>query len=168
MATSAIAAVQTINHGPELHVGQNVIVDGSASVAGRLHVVGDARLTRVLSNEGAETFDNTAGPLTITAAMVIGGSLLRDPNGAGRTDVLPTAALLVAAFTTPQVGDIVKLYVVNCADAAETITMSAGTGGTWNVNQPAAARVITQNNSRWVFIRLTNVTSGAEAYSCWM
>ena len=63
---------------------------------------------------------------------------------------------------------MISLYVVNCADAAETITMSVGSGGTWNTNQPAAARVIVQNTSRWVFVRLTNVTSGAEAYSAWM
>lgn len=133
-----------------------------------LEVTEGVRAGHYISAEGAETFDATAGPLTLTAAMVLGGSLLRDPAGAGRTDVLPTAALLVAGLTGAKVGDILALYVVNCADAAETITMSAGSGGTWNTNQPAAARVIPQNTSRWVFIRLTNVTSGAEAYSCWM
>lgn len=128
----------------------------------------NVRTARLIEQQGDPTFDNTAGPLTVTAAMILGGTLLRDPNGAGRTDVLSTAALLVAAIPGAAVGDIIALYVVNCADAAETITMSVGTGGTWKATQPAAARIIPQNTSRWVFMRLTNVGGGTEAYDAWM
>ncbi len=141
-------------------------LDGSTKdVVGGLR---NLRATRLIEGQGDPTFDNTAGALTLTAAMVLGGTLLRDPNGAGRTDVLPTAALLVAAVPSAQVGDVVALYVANCADAAETITMSAGAGGTWKATQIAASRIVGQNASRYVFVRLTNVGAGTEAYDAWM
>jgi hypothetical protein len=110
------------------------------------------------------TSDATAGARTYTAAEVIGGIIVRDPNGAGRTDTLPTAALLVAALDRPRVGDTLTLAIINGADAAETITLNAGTGGGFDTNQTAASRVIPQNSSKDVYIRLTNVTAGSEAY----
>lgn len=110
--------------------------------------------------------DTTAGAVTYTAAQVLGGIILRDPNGAGRTDVLPTAALLVAAMKDEEVGDTVQCLVINNADAAETITISAGSGGT--VVQIAGTRIIPQNTSRMLLIRLTNVLSGTEAYDVYM
>lgn len=110
------------------------------------------------------TSDATAGARTYTAAEVIGGIIVRDPNGAGRTDTLPTAALLVAALDRPRVGDTLTLAIINGADAAETITLNAGTGGGFDTNQTDASRVIPQNSSKDVYIRLTNVTAGSEAY----
>lgn len=107
---------------------------------------------------------STAGAVTLTAAEVIGGIVVADPNGAGRTYTLPTAALLVAALQAPQVGDIIRCKVINGADAAETITLQEGTGGTWDANQTSASRVIAQLNSKDVLIRLTNVTASSEAY----
>lgn len=107
---------------------------------------------------------NTAGNVTLTAAQILGGIIVRDPNGAGRTDTLPTAALLVAAAPGAQVGDTVQCLIVNGADAAETITVAAGTGGGFDANQTAASRVIGQNNSKLLKVRFTNVTPGAEAY----
>jgi predicted RecA/RadA family phage recombinase len=107
---------------------------------------------------------NTAGPATLTAAQLLGGIIVRDPNGAGRTDTLPTAALLVASIPGAAVGDVIKTQIVNGADAAEAITLAAGTGGAFDANQTAASQVIPQNSSKTVHIRLTNVTAASEAY----
>lgn len=106
----------------------------------------------------------TAGPQTYTAADILGRTIVRDPNGASRSDVLPTAALLVAALPGVQVGDIVDCLIVNGADAAETVTIGAGAGGAFDANQTAASRIIGQNGSKLVRIRFTNVTAAAEAY----
>ena len=92
------------------------------------------------------------------------GVIVRDPNGASRTDTLPTAALLVAGFPGVKVGQVVEVYIVNGADAAETITLAEGTGGSFDANQTAASRLIGQNASKNIRIRFTNVTAGAEAY----
>lgn len=107
---------------------------------------------------------NTAGGVTLTAAELIGGIVVADPNGASRTYTLPTAALLVAAIPGAKVGDIIRCLVVNGADAAETITLAAGSGGAFDANQTAASQVIPQNSSKTVTIRLTNVTAASEAY----
>ena len=106
------------------------------------------------------TTDTTAGALTYTAAMLKGGIILRDPNGAGRSDVTPTAALLVAALPSAVVGTGLRFTIRNTADAAETITVTAGTGATLS-----GTMTIAQNNSKDFLAVLTNVTSGAEAYT---
>src|SRR5690242_21789308 len=77
------------------------------------------------------TTDTTAGALTYTAAMLLGGMILRDPNGAGRSDVTPTAAQILAALEgKAQIGQGFRFTIRNTADAAETITLTAGTGVT--------------------------------------
>jgi len=78
--------------------------------------------------------------------------------------VLPTAALLVAALPGVRVGDVIDCLITNGADAAETITITAGTGGGFDANQTAASRIIGQNSSKLVRIRFTNVTLTTEAY----
>jgi hypothetical protein len=113
---------------------------------------------------GTPFSDATAGAITYTAAQILGGIIVRDPNGASRTDILPTAALLVAAITRPAIGDVVKCLFVNGADAAETITFTAGAGGGFDANQTAASRLIGQNAQKIMHIRLTNVTAASEAY----
>lgn len=105
-----------------------------------------------------------AGPVTLTSAELLGGIIVADPNGAGRTYTLPTAALLVAAMPGARIGDVIRCLIVNGADAAETLTLAAGTGGAFDANQTAASRVIPQNASKTIAIRLTNVTAAAEAY----
>jgi hypothetical protein len=126
-------------------------------------VVVDSLITRATA-----TSDATAGARTYTAAEVLGGIIVRDCAGAGRSDVLPTAALLVAAMDRPRIGDVVRCYIVNGSDAAETLTIGAGTGGAFDTNQTTASRVIPQNSSKDVYIRLTGVVSGSEAYVVYM
>jgi len=106
------------------------------------------------------TTDTTAGALTYTAAMLKGGLILRDPNGAGRSDVTPTAALLVAAFPGCPVGTSFEFEIVNTADASETITVTAGTNCTI-----VGTATIAQNNCKRFLVRLDNVTASSEAYT---
>ena len=109
----------------------------------------------------------TAGAATYTAAQILDGIILRDPNGANRSDVLPTAALLVGAMRAPRIGDTVDVTIINTADAAETITIGGGTGGDFDAAQTAASKVIAQNASGRLLIRITGVGSAA-AYVVYM
>lgn len=104
------------------------------------------------------TVEATAGAVTYTAAVIKGGIILRDPNGAGRADLFPTAANLVAALPSCPVGTTFRVLIRNTADAAETITMTTNTGLTLS-----GTMTIAQNQQRQFIVRLTNVTSGAEA-----
>lgn len=117
-----------------------------------------------VTSTSAATSDATAGNRTYTAAEILGGTIVRDCAGGSRSDVLPTAALLVAAINGAQVGDTINCLIVNGSDAAEVITIGAGTGGGFDTNQTAASRVIPQNASKFARIRLTNVTAASEAY----
>lgn len=122
------------------------------------------RTTRVIKGEGAAASVSTAGAGSITAAQMLGGIYVRDCNGAGRTDTFDTAAALVAALPGATVGDIIELLVVNGSDAAEAITLAVPASGGFDTNQTAASRVVAQNSSKLVRIRLTNVTGASEAY----
>ena len=102
--------------------------------------------------------------MTVTAAQILGGILVVDCAGAGRTYTLPTAALLVAAIPGVQIGDVVRCLVVNGSDAAESITLAAGSGGDFDANQTAGSRIIAQNVSKFVHIRITVTTAASEAY----
>jgi hypothetical protein len=76
----------------------------------------------------------TAGAATYTVQNIAQGIIQRDPNGASRTDTLPTAALLIAGlqnlYALTYVGDALQFRIDNTADAAENITLAAGTGMT--------------------------------------
>jgi len=100
---------------------------------------------------------NNAGAITYSGALLNGALILRDPNGAARTDVLPTAAQIVAAIGSA-VGATASFAIRNTADAAETITVSGGTGVTLS-----GTMTIAQNNTRLFISQVTNGTSGAEA-----
>jgi hypothetical protein len=121
----------------------------------------------VIQNTPAPASYNTAGPVTYLASDIIGGCIVRDPNGAPRTDVLPTAALMVAAMSESipaRVGDTVWCLIINGSSGANTITLTAGAGGALDANQNSASAAIQQNSSKEIQIRLTNVTKGSEAY----
>lgn len=89
------------------------------------------------------TTKTTAGAVTYTAAEFLGGLILRDPNGAGRTDDTPTAALIYDELGSPKAGASFEVVIRNTADAAETITMQAGTGVTIS-----GTATIAQNNTK--------------------
>lgn len=100
----------------------------------------------------------TAGNVTYSDAQMLGGLILRDPAGAGRTDTTRTAAQLVAAISNPVVGTSFEFTIRNTADAAETITVAGGTGVT-----TSGTMTIAQNNSKRFLVRLDNVTPSSEA-----
>ncbi len=103
---------------------------------------------------------STAGVMSMTAAQILGGLILRDPNGAGRADTLPTAALIIAALLEANdqvnIGDSFEFLIRNTADGAETITVTTATGltlsGTMTIVQNASKRFLA------VVTALTTVT----------
>lgn len=114
----------------------------------------------------APTTISTAGNATYTAAQVLNGYILRDAAGANRTDVLPTAAQLVAALggaPLATVGQTVSLTIMNTAGGAFTVQITMGSGGTSGTANVLST--IAQSTSKTFHIRLTNVTPGAEAYT---
>lgn len=105
------------------------------------------------------TTKSTAGAVTYTAAEFTGGLILRDPNGAARTDVTPTAALLYTELGDPEVGSTFEVVIRNTADADETITMSGGSGVTIS-----GTATIAQNNTK-VFLGVFTSASAVTLYS---
>lgn len=104
----------------------------------------------------------TAGVITYTADQLMSGLILRDTAGDNRSDVLPKAADLVAAIQGAQVGHAFEVHFRNTADAAETLTITAGTGGT-----VSGTATIAQNSCKSFIVVLTNVTEGSEAYTAY-
>lgn len=149
----------------------------AAAAAASGDTTGDVRLNgvpsvipiaNVVEGSPAPTSKATAGAVTLTASEVLSGVYIRDCAGGARTDTLPTAALLVAAVPNAKIGDMVKLYIVNGSDAAETLTIAAGSGGAFDTNQTSASQVIPQLASKTLHIRLTNVTASSEAYVAYL
>lgn len=102
----------------------------------------------------------TVGAATYTAAQFLGGLILRDPNGASRSDVTPAASDLAAAVDQSVLGGVpvgqgYLLVIRNTADAAETITLTAGAGVTLS-----GTMTIAQNNTK---LFLVVMTSGSTA-----
>lgn len=115
-------------------------------------------------SQPAPTSINTAGNVTYTAAQLLTGIILRDANGGARTDVFPTAALLVAGMgAAAAVNASFEVLIVNTSGAANTVQITMGSGGTSGGG--AVLATIAQSTSRLFTIRLTNVTAGAEAYT---
>lgn len=152
--------------GPLVGIATEDVASGAGDTTGTIKLFGVTKRATAVAVEGspAPTSVATAGAGTITAAMILSGIYVRDCAGASRIDTLSTAALLVAAVPGAKVGDILKLHVINGSDAAETLTITEGAGGAFDANQTAASRVVPQNTSKTVCIRLTNVTAAAEAY----
>ena len=105
----------------------------------------------------------TAGAATYTAAQIVNGFIPRDCAGANRSDVTPTAAQLLAQartiFGNIAVGSNFEFEITNISDAAETITVTAGSGVTlW-----PASQTIAQNTAAKFRAVFTNVTASSEA-----
>ncbi|MDF1592596.1 MAG: hypothetical protein P1P89_13860 [Desulfobacterales bacterium] len=96
----------------------------------------------------------TAGAVTYTAAQLLGGLILRDPAGLARSDVTPTAALIIAAIVQAGVGNSFEFTIKNDADAAETITVTAGVDVTL-----IGTMTIAQNNSKRFLCVVTAATT---------
>jgi len=95
---------------------------------------------------------NTVGNLTYSAAQIRTGLIVRDPNGGGRTDTTDTAARLIQELGLHQEGDAWVCYLINTADAAETITLAGGTG----VTISNVAQTVAQNEAAEMLFVRTN------------
>lgn len=154
----------TASLGPCIGVAVAAAANPSSVGLVKLNEASAARAVAIEEGSPTPVSKNTAGPVTLTATEVLSGILVADTNGADRTYTFPTAALLVAAVPGAKVGDLIRLHVVNGADAADNIILAAGSGGGFDANQTAASRLIAQNSSKDVCVRLTNVTPSSEAY----
>lgn len=96
----------------------------------------------------------TAGDATLTAAQLLGGLILRDPNGAGRADIWPTAALILAEIDNVAIGDSFVFTIKNTADANETITMTDTASSTC-----LGTKTIAQNYSKSFLAVVTAVAT---------
>jgi hypothetical protein len=101
---------------------------------------------------------STAGADTWTIAKMRGGLILRDCNGANRSDVTPTAAAIVGGVPNAAVNDTFLVHVINITGAAYTVTVTAGA----NVTLVPATVTIAQNENATLLVRLTNVTGASE------
>ena len=113
----------------------------------------------LVSKESVTTIA-TAGVVTFSAAEMLGGLILRDPAGAGRADLVPSAASIYAQLGSPAkvTGLSFDFTIRNTADAAETITLTTDTGTTMTMS---GTMTIAQNNSktfRVVFATPTTAT----------
>lgn len=116
---------------------------------------------------------STAGNVTLTGQQIINGTLLRDTGGVNRTDIFPTAALLVAALNSVGVLTVftqiaqpnveISFTVYNTSAGAFTEQFTMGTGGT--AGTPNVLLAISQNGAKTYRIIINNVVPGSEAYT---
>jgi hypothetical protein len=103
--------------------------------------------------------------VTISAANLLTGIITYSPS-APNTATFDTAANIVAAVNANSagavIGDYITTLIIN-GNGTNAITLAAGTNGSFDTNQ--ATRTIPVNTSKYVLIRLTNVTAGSEAYT---
>ena len=99
-----------------------------------------------LIGQTVATVEVTAGAHTYSAAELLGGLILRDPTDADRSDPTDTAVNIIAAIKQVGVGNSFEFTIINTADAAETITVGAGTdvtlSGTMTIAQSNAKRFL--------------------------
>lgn len=116
-----------------------------------------ARMSTLAYPTITPTVNNTAAAITMTAAELLSGLLLRDPNGAARADLFPTAAAIVAAINGCQQYTAFRTCIRNTADAAETITVTTNTGLTLS-----GTLTIAQNAQKEFLVVVTSVVPNAE------
>lgn len=100
-----------------------------------------------LGDFGLPVAEATAGAVTYTMAQLASKLLLRDCAGAGRADLLPTAATIIAYMQSvlgalPDVGQFIEFHIRNTSGGAFTITVTTNTGltlsGTMTIAQNAS------------------------------
>lgn len=137
----------------------NVWTINSASGATLVYNASNGRWEQAVNALHTDSAHGGSGAHTLVVADLSRGFIDHDPEGSTALTT-PTAAAIVAAFPTKPVGFTIQLYIRNTADAAETLTLTGGTGVT--VSGDAA---IGQNESMLVLFRFDNVTSSSEAVS---
>lgn len=120
-----------------------------------------------LFGNGSAPLSTTSTSFTLSTANMLTGIVV--VNSAGSTLTLDTAALMVAGVNAAtagvNIGDMVGFEV---SANTGTVTVAAGTNGTFDTNVTAGAKVIAVAGAKTVFIRFTNVTPGSEAYTIYM
>lgn len=131
------------------------------------------------ANVGVNWMDGVGTPYSATSATAFTLSaaslgtgicvLNSSASGSAVTATLDTAANIVAYVNNNSsgavIGDYISALIVNgSTTSGNTITLAAGSGGGFDTNQGTASRQILLNSSKYIFVRLTNVTSGSEAY----
>ena len=108
----------------------------------------------MLMTKRTVTTDSTCGNNTWTIAEFLGGLMLRDPVGSDRTDVTPTAALIVAGIPCATVDDTFEATIVNIANGnCENFTLALGT----DVTMIPATQTAERNEQLHLIVRLTCV-----------
>jgi hypothetical protein len=119
-----------------------------------------------LAPSGSVRVDYTDAPVvlpaaantTATAAQCVNGLFDNTAATGVNTLTTPTAALLVAYLSGCMVGSTFDFSIVG--DAGSNLTVAAGVGGTLVGN----SSVVSGSSARYR-VRLTNVSSGTEAYT---
>jgi len=117
-----------------------------------------ARLSTLAYPTITPTTKTTTAAVTYTAAEILSGFILRDPNGAARADLFPPAADIIAAINGCQRYTAFRMVIRNTADAAETITMTTNTGLTLS-----GTLTIAQNAQKEFLFIVTNELPNQEA-----
>jgi hypothetical protein len=81
-----------------------------------------------------------AAAVTFTPAQLLGGYILRDCNGAGRADVVPTGAVMIAAMPGAFVGQSFDFTIRNNSAGATTTTVTAAASGSTLVGTMTVAQ----------------------------
>ena len=131
----------------------------------------DTKVPSILVKHAAPTALGDGAAVGITIAQLLTGVMTADPQG-DRAFTLPTAADAVAGVTGVEVGDCIDFTIISLAtaNADETITLGAGSGGSVVGNaailSPNAGDNEYSSGSALFRLRFTNVTAGSEAYTC--
>ena len=122
--------------------------------------------------QGVNYIDGIGTPISVTpgatstllAEQMLSGIITSAPS-TGNTLTFDTATNIVNGVNLvtagANVGDYITFLLVN-GSATNTITLAVPASGSFDTNQ--ATRVIPVNTSRYVWVRLTNVTPGSQAY----
>jgi hypothetical protein len=110
-----------------------------------------------------------SGATVLTAQQVVDGvAVALDPAGAAVALTLPTVTLLLAADVATEIGDTFRLEVINTGttDAAEDITVTAGTGGTLLGAAKIHNSITAEENqsAKTLVVQFNTLTS----YQCWL
>lgn len=140
--------------------------------AGMDAIVNNTRVRASLTNpQGINYLDgigtpvslNPAGTQTLTAAQLGTGIIVINPS-ATNTTTFDTATNIVNYFNSnssgAQIGDVLTCLIIN-GQGTNSLTLAAGSGGAFDPNQLSASQIIPANSSKYVFIRITNVSTPA-------
>jgi hypothetical protein len=122
------------------------------------------RPTPIFDLRTAVTYANAANN-TYTVNDILSGLILRDCNGAPRTDTLPTATQIRDALVSSTgclglvVGSALRIHIRNTTGTAQTLTIAVGSGGTGS-----GTLTIAQSNAKDFLLVFTNV-SNSPAYT---